>query len=376
MTKILFVTSAGRGHINPLIPLARAASAAGDQVMFATPDEALPTVAAFGFPAVPVPSGDPLELSRAWANLPADGVNGYVVAEIFTRIQGLAALPALRAAMETFRPDLVISSDLAPHVAADAHGVASAYLGISALDLADLDWARISQASNDLRTAAGLPPSRRLPYETSAGYLSPVPPLLWNDPTRLPAGWIWYRHEDAEGLSDAPVAAGGPRPRIYATLGSVAGSNSFGRPLFNVMLHTLGELDADVLFTVGPFDQSQLGPPPANVTVSAYEPQARALICDTAVIHAGAGTTVAALARGLPLVAVPMFADQMHNTDRLVAHRVGIRVDPDHLAAALPPAIDQVLRDPTYRRNAQTVAAAIAERPTPAEAVKLLKQAL
>ena len=165
---------------------------------------------------------------------------------------------------------------------------------------------------------------------------------MLRDPTRLPADWIWYRHEDAEdevppaSSPNAVAATPRSRPRIYATLGSMAGGNDFGRPVFAGMLSALGRLDADVLFTIGPFDPAAIGQPPANVTVSAYEPQSQAMRCDAAVIHAGSGTTVAALARGLPLVAVPLFADQMHNADRLVAAQLAVRVDPGESASGSP----------------------------------------
>ncbi|HEU5484841.1 MAG TPA: glycosyltransferase [Microlunatus sp.] len=374
--KILFPTAAGLGHIHPLIPFAKAASAVGDEVLFAVPAAGMPTVGGFGFDAISVPSGDPSAVGQAWARLPATGVNGYVVAEIFTRIQGRAALPAYRSAIADFRPDLVISTEVAGHVAAEASGVASAFLGITALDLADLDWSAVAAATNDLRADAGLAPTSRPPYESGMAYLSAVPPLLWADPTMLPVDWIWYRHEDAEGRAHLASRPSRSRPQIYATLGSVAGGNDFGRPLFDVLLQTLGEIDADVLFTVGTFDQSRLRPAPPNVRVAAYEPQSRAMICDAAVIHGGAGTTVAALARGIPLVTVPMFADQMHNADRLVAHGLGLRVEPDQVAHALVPAVRQILNDPTYRTNAQAAAAAIAARPTPAEALDLLRRGI
>jgi UDP:flavonoid glycosyltransferase YjiC (YdhE family) len=374
--RVVFMSAAGLGHLHPLIPLARAAAAAGDEVLFAVSAEGIPTVQGFGFPAVSIPYGDPADIHRAWAQLPERDINTYVTAEIFTRIQGRAALPAQRAAIARFRPDLVISGEVSAHVAAEAGGVASAFLGIAALDIADLDWTRVAQAADDVREAAGLRRIDTLPYEAGIRYLSPVPPLLWNNPAGLPADAIWYRHEDAEGPTVAPNRTDSARRRIYATLGSVAGANEFGRPTFHVMLDALGRLDADVLFTVGPFDRAQLGAPPANVTLSVYEPQSQAMICDAAVIHAGAGTTVAALARGLPLVAVPMFADQMHNADRLVARQLGIRVEPHNVAEQLVPAVESVLNDPTYRVNARCVADAIAARPTPAQAMDVLRSAL
>jgi UDP:flavonoid glycosyltransferase YjiC (YdhE family) len=374
---VLFTSSAGLGHIHPTIPLARAALRAGDEVLFAVAAEAVPTVQSFGFAAVPISYGDPADIGRAWANLPDRDLNTYVVAEIFTRVQGLAALPAQQATIRDFRADLVVSGEISAHVAAEACGVPSAFLAITALDLDDLKWETVVAATNDLRAAAGLSPTAQLPYEAGIGYLSPVPPLLWNDPSRLPADAIWYRHEDAEddSTSSPDPGAQGPqlRPRVYATLGSMAGANDFGRPVFAAMLAALGRLDADVLFTTGPFDPAALGPPPANVTVAAYEPQSRAMRCDAAVIHAGAGTTVAALARGLPLVAVPMFADQSHNADRLVAAQVAVRVDPDEVGERLVAAVNTVLDEPAYAASARRVAEAIATRPSPGQAIDLLR---
>jgi UDP:flavonoid glycosyltransferase YjiC (YdhE family) len=150
-----------------------------------------------------------------------------------------------------------------------------------------------------------------------------------------------------------------------------------GRMVLQPMLEALGRLDADVVFTVGALAGSRHDfHVPANVTLAGYLAQAEAMDCDIAVVHAGSGTTVAALARGLPTVAVPMFADQMHNADRLVEAHLGRRVDPDQISAQLTAAIEAVLADPGYRANAQRVADAIAARPAPAEALNVLRQHL
>ena len=371
--KVIFTAEAGLGHIHPVIPLARAAVAAGDEVLFAVPAEGVARVEAFGFAATAVPSGDPADIGRAWANLPDHDLNTYVVAEIFLRIQARAALPAVQALIGRFGADLLVSAELGSLVATEASGIGGGMLGITALDLADLDLTRVVAALDDLRESAGLPRSGRMPYDAGARYLSALPPLLWADPAHLPPDAIWFRHEDAEGPVSSLVPTIRPRPQVYATLGSVAGANDFGRPIFRPVLDALGRLDADALFTVGPFDRDQLGPLPANVTVAAYAPQSEAMDCDVVVTHAGSGTTVAALARGLPLVAVPMFADQMHNADRLVAAGVGVRVDPEQVSDQLTTAIERVLEEPSYRIRAQQVAADIAARPSPADALDLLR---
>jgi len=49
----------------------------------------------------------------------------------------------------------------------------------------------------------------------------------------------------------------------------------------------------------------------------------RAVVC-----HAGAGTTLAALAAGIPIVAVPLFAEQPLNAERIAAVEAGVVVQP------------------------------------------------
>lgn len=370
--RVMFTTASGLGHINPLIPLARAAQSAGDEVVIAVPADAKQLIEQLGFRALTVPYGDPAEIGRAWSQLPEEGRNTYVVADIFIGIHGRAARPAIQQALTEFGADLMISTDLAALVAAEAAGVPSGYLGITALDMEDLDHARVIDAVDDLRLEAGLQRSGRMPYENGSRYLSAVPPLLWQDPRRLPPDWIWFRHEDAEGPVQPVVPASSDRPRVYATLGSVAGANALGRPVFHDLASALGRIEADVLLTVGPFEIGQLAGVPANVRIRAYETQSVAMQCDVVVTHAGAGTTVAALSRGLPLVAVPMFADQMHNADRLTSAGLGLRVDPEQLISELPAAVEAVLTDPSYRAKARQVAAEIGARPEPAAALDLL----
>ena len=71
-----------------------------------------------------------------------------------------------------------------------------------------------------------------------------------------------------------------------------------------------------------------------------------------------------------------MFADQMHNADRLVAARLAVRVDPGEVGDRLTTAVETVLDDPAYAANAQRVAQAIAARPTPGQALGLLRSAV
>ena len=65
-------------------------------------------------------------------------------------------------------------------------------------------------------------------------------------------------------------------------------------------------------------------PHSGDVRVEQFVPQAQLLpVCDAVISHGGSGTTLAALAHGLPLVLVPQGADQFDNAAR--AERAGPR---------------------------------------------------
>jgi MGT family glycosyltransferase len=100
---------------------------------------------------------------------------------------------------------------------------------------------------------------------------------------------------------------------VYVSLGTA--------PLFNQpdkfapLLAGLSDLDLDVVVTVSNLnDPAALGESHANVHVERWLPLAPLLPrCDAVICHAGTGTTLAALAAGLPLVLVPQGADQFDN---------------------------------------------------------------
>src|SRR5690606_17210033 len=136
--------------------------------------------------------------------------------------------------------------------------------------------------------------------------------------------------------------------------------------------------DARILLTVGRhFDPGQLGEVPGNVHVEPWVDQADALAeADVVVCHGGSGTTFGALAAGVPLVIVPLFADQSANAPRVAEAGAGIVVDtgvdtdgrrrPLTLADAvgIAEAIDLVRSDASFRRDAQRIAAEMARAPT------------
>jgi UDP:flavonoid glycosyltransferase YjiC (YdhE family) len=104
------------------------------------------------------------------------------------------------------------------------------------------------------------------------------------------------------------------------------------------------------------------------------------------VTHGGLGSTLGALAHGVPLVVVPLFSlDQWFNAAAVARAGAGVALDserdtrraidlPDAVTlAALRPAVEHVLADPAPRRAAQAIADEIRGLPRVEDAVPALE---
>jgi len=168
-------------------------------------------------------------------------------------------------------------------------------------------------------------------------------------------------------------------PLVYATFGTVAGGLPIAAAAYRVALEAVGGLPVRVVLTTGrELDSALLGPIPTNVHVATWVPQHDVLEHAAVVVcHGGSGTTFGALEAGVPLVIVPMFADQPVNA-RLVAEAgAGIVVAPadsgpiDAVARFLPEsvprlraAIETVLADTSYRSAATRIAEEMSALPS------------
>jgi MGT family glycosyltransferase len=125
-----------------------------------------------------------------------------------------------------------------------------------------------------------------------------------------------------------------------------------------------------VLLTVGnDLDLDALPPAPDNVRVERWVPQQDVLAhAAAAVVHGGSGSTLGAIAAGVPLVVVPLFADQPENARRVAEVGAGIAVEPNRdepqaTVAPLRDAIQSVLAEPAYRERAQALADELSAEP-------------
>jgi hypothetical protein len=367
--RILFATTRGAGHFNPLVPFIDAALREGHEVLVAGPLVLGETVERAGYSFWPCEAPPEHLLGPTWGRVQAAATpeesDAIVIREIFGRLNVQAALPRMREACDEWRPDLVLreGAEFASAIAAEAAAIPHARVGIALASSERhlMNLARPSveeQASGIAEAILGSPYLTTWPASVEDPE-DPGPPNTrrFRDPAAdTPPGRLgdWWPGDD--------------RPLVYLSFGSVTGGLPMAPALYGAALEA-AEVPARVLVTVGnELDLDALGAAPPNVQLTRWVPQVDAFAAARLVVcHGGSGTTLGALAAGLPLVIVPLFADQPQNARRVAEVGAGLMVQPlfDGPSKALPSSIDPgmlreailaALREDALARSAQAIA--------------------
>jgi MGT family glycosyltransferase len=189
-----------------------------------------------------------------------------------------------------------------------------------------------------------------------------IGPCLWNQPAaEAPPDWL-----------TGPRAG---RPLVHVTEGTM----HTDRPLvLRTAARALAGRPLDVIMTTGGGrapEALDLGPLDGNIRVQRWIDH-RALLAraDLVVTTGGAGTVMAALAAGVPLVVVPTEWDKFENAQRVVEAGAGLRLPlrqctPERLRAA----VERVLGEPGFRQNARRLADLFSRADGPTRAAELLE---
>lgn len=374
--RLLFATTANAGHFGPMVPFARACADAGHDVGVCAPASFTGAVERAGFRHLSVSDSDPAVLGPIFARLPGlpmEEANGVVVREVFAGLNARAAMPGVEAAVREFEPDLVVRemAEFASFVVARRLGIPAVEI---ALGLAGMEAAAYSMLGDAL-AKLGCDDDRDL---LTTPVLTLVPGSL--DPTDgLPARPVHrFRYEPppatARGLPEFPNP---DDPLVYASFGTVAAALDPFRGTYRALVDALADQPVRVLLTVGEAAGPDLsGPTPPHVRVERFWPQQDVMPHAAAVIgHGGFGTTMTALAGGVPQVVVPLFAlDQFHNARAV--ERAGAGVVVDAALTGLADALSRVLRDGSYRSAARRSAGEIADLPPVTGSVPVLAEVL
>jgi UDP:flavonoid glycosyltransferase YjiC (YdhE family) len=389
--RLLFTSTSGMGHFNPLVPLIEAAVARGDDVLLVGPPKLKPVLAArdqaYRIGAAPA-EAEAAQFRDLLARASPEEAEGMVDREFFGRLCTAAMLPSLEEACDGWRPDLVLheTCEYSAVVAAARRGIPHAQVAIS---LAQVEASALAHTVPALEAYGG-----RIGGQIKAsGYLTRFPPSV--DPSPYPATRRFRETgpADAGGPPSAPLPdwwEGSNAPLVYVTFGTMAGGTAVGDAAFRAVLDAVSGLPVRVLLTAGrATDIQALGDVPANVHVEAWVPQADVLAAATAVVcHGGSGTTFGTLAAGLPLVIVPMFADQPANARLVESAGAGLAVEPTGEpkgrvgvpapgdAPRIRRSLESVLADDSYRRAAQGLAAEMSALPTARDLLGALQSEL
>ena len=350
--RILFAFAGGQGHLEPLLPLARAAVQAGHDVAVTGRAELLGAIEARGFEALESPGAAP-DPAKRLALAPFDRANEErALREWYAGTLARERADALLSLAGEWGADAIVRDevDFGARVAAERLGVRSACVLVIVAP-----WFLASEVID--APLAALRASHALGSEaTDEAVLSPFPPRLRSVP-----GAFAFRP------GDAPAASG---DAVYVTLGTVFNAES--GDLFPRVLTGVRELAVPVVATVGhQLDPAELGPQPAHVRVERWLDQATVLPgCRAVVSHGGSGSVLGALAHGLPSVLLPIGADQPSTAARVAELGAAIVLDPltatpDEVAGA----VRRVLGDPSYARAAGAVRSEILALPSAGEAL-------
>ncbi|MFJ8203581.1 nucleotide disphospho-sugar-binding domain-containing protein [Micromonospora chalcea] len=372
-----------RSHFYSLVPLGWALQAAGHEVRVASHPSMVSAISSAGLAAVPL--GADVDFAAAFAGrigavAPLDGpATADALEPAITADGGVvrfadAVLDELVSFGRSWRPDLILWEpfNLAAPVAAAALGVpgvlnlwgpdSSTTLRLDPESVVGPLAARFGLATAEVAldgvlTLDPVPPPMQVPMRRPG---RPVRFVPYNGPAVLPP---WLRRP-------------ADRPRVCVTAGTMmAGAGLDDRLDLAGVIHAVAGPDVEVVVVVEPRQREALGPVPAGVRL-ADGPLAMRLVlptCAALVQQGGAGTTMTALAYGVPQLVLPQVSDQHFNGERLAATGAGAWLTREQAtAAAVRDLVRELIADGPWRRAAALMRDRVHAMPAPADLVPTL----
>lgn len=368
--RVLVTSTPGTGHVLPLLPLVAALQRSGDEVLWATGSESHARITSAGIRAVAAGMAT-AERSAAfnsrWPEV-ADLAPRQRRPTAFAGMFGSLAAPVMLADLETiideFRPEIVVHepSELAVAILAAERDLQCAIVGFGGL-IPDSSIVAAAERVTPLWGDRGLPMPPDLALYASL-YLHPFPSAFGPVPTGLPI--LPMRTIEPLNTGDVPDwidQVGRDRPCVYVTFGTEVAA----RAPWPAIVEGLSGLDVDVVVTTGPMvDPAGIEAIGPNVRAARFIAQGLLLErCSLVVSHAGAGTVLGSVARALPMLSLPIAADQWDNADAIANAGCGLTLDTDRSADAVGSAARHLLAEESFARAARQVQEELVAMPAP-----------
>ncbi|KAF3424245.1 hypothetical protein E2986_12283 [Frieseomelitta varia] len=158
---------------------------------------------------------------------------------------------------------------------------------------------------------------------------------------------------------------------VYFSFGSMVKIESFPIKHINIFYNSLGKISpVRVLMKIAKSNELPPGLP-KNVHVLPWIPQVKVLKHKNVkafITHGGLMGTQEAIHYGVPMIGMPLFADQFINIANYMRHNIAIELELETLTEEkMDNALNAILNDPKYRNTAQKLSQKFRDRPLSAE---------
>lgn len=387
--RVLFTVLPGTGSLRPMLPLAHSLRARGHEVALCSSPALGPAVERQGLSffaaGLDWDTSDPCYIETLCAEAggltfpPLTGMArlAWVTNELFIGAAARRMLPDLVRIAGHWSADLIVrqSFEYSGCVAAEQLGLPHASVADAAHSALDRRH-EVVTALDGLRSSVGLPPDPGGEMVYRYLHLCFAPPHFDGSSAVFPPTARFLRHtnptlagEQLPSWLDALES----RPTVLVSMGTV-----FHRTagIYEAVLEGLADEPVNLLVAAG-FDQDpgRFGPQPSHVRIEPYLPVPALLPrCDLFITHGGFNSVKESLAAGVPMVLVPISADQPYSAERCAALGVGVALGPEERTASdVRRAARAVLEDRAYTRRAREMQREMAALPGPDHAVALLE---
>jgi hypothetical protein len=346
MSEIAFLTWDGGGNVRVAIEIAAALLARGQSVTVVGPRSVQRTIESVGVRFADLGLIPPNDSGQRLAYLLAVTQGTDAMLGQLRRIVGGADLLVIDCNLSW-----ALRSRITNRTAVLVHTALGLYLPV---------WQAVLDSANEERRLRGLPPLAAAAEAWARSDLLLVASLQQFDRPVPPGPLVPVYVGPVAAHSKQPIpsslSAADDRTIVLISYSTDGLQNSPRR--LQTALDALADLPVSVLATTSGVYAADHLDVPANAAVFEYLPHDSVMTMAGLVLcHAGHGTTMAALTRGLPLVCVPgLGRDQEPIAARVSELGLGIALEQEASAGRIRDAVSAVLADGSYRERAREFA--------------------